>query len=161
MPAFRYSMREEYPSRTCVCKLWFGKKFLIRKFKALRQGVDTVAEDIDRRVRNGLKDGDIYEKVIAYIKRARPNQMEVEMVFSSDKAQEILLQEYRLLQDSKSNPDCLNMQFDQVEFPKWIPAIDKNAFLAIKDGIHVGQVIVAPRGVGAFRIKSVAPTSGK
>ena len=159
--AFRYSMRDEkYPSCTCVCKLWFGKKFLIRKFMALRAGVDTIAKDLDRRVRVP-KEGTIYDKAAAYITRARCTKFEVEMVFKSDKAQEILLQEYKMLQDNKANPDCLNTVFDEVEFPKWIPAIDKNAFLAIKDGIQVGQVIVPPRGAGAFRIKAITPKHGE
>lgn len=157
---FKYTMRDErYPSCTCVCKLWFGKKFLIRKFKALRAGVTTIARDIDRRVRVD-KEGTIYDKAVAYILRARCMKFEVEMVFKSDKAQEILLKEYNLLQENKNNPDCLNTSFDEVEFPKWIPDIDKNAFLAIKDGVHVGQVIVPPRGIGAFRVKAITPQHG-
>lgn len=154
---FRYSMKnhEHYPSCTCVCKLWFGKKYFIRKFKAMHSGVDVIARDIDRRLRLGQKPDDIYDNVIKYIKRSRCTQFEVEMVFRSDKAQEILLNEYSLLQGSKLDPDCLNTVFDQVEIPKWIPIVDKEAFLAIKDGVHVGQVITAPRGAGGFRIKAL------
>jgi len=161
--SFRYSMKnhEKYPSCTCVCKLWFGKKYFIRKFKALHQGVDTIARDVDRRLRLGQKPGDIYDLVTKYIKRSNCQQFIVEMVFRSDKAQEILLQEYKLLQDAKGSEDCLNTVFDEVEFPKWVPLIDKEAFLAIKDGIHVDQVIIAPRGAGAFRIKTIKPKDGE
>lgn len=154
---FRYNMKERYTSSTCVCKLWFGKKYFIRKFKSLHAGVDVIARDIDRRLRLGQKPDDIYDNVIKYIKRSRCTQFEVEMIFKSDKAQEVLLSEYTALQASKSDPDCLNAVFDQVEYPKWIPIIDKDAFLAIKDGIQVGQVITAPRGAGAFRVKALKP----
>lgn len=153
---FRYSMKngEREKSVTCVCKLWFGKKYFIRKFKALHQGVDVIACDIDRRLRLGQKPEDIYDLVIKYIKRSRCSQFEVEVVFKSDKAQEVLLQEYKLLQTGKGDVDCLNTTHD-VEFPKWIPAIDKEAFNAIKDGLHIGQVVIPPRGAGGFRIKAL------
>lgn len=154
---FRYSMKnnERYPSCTSVCKLWFGKKYFIRKFKSMHQGVEVIARDIDRRLRLGQKPEDIYDKVIKYIKRSRCSQFEVEMVFKSDRAQDILLNEYRMLQAAKDDEDCLNTVFSEVEYPKWVPLIDKEAFLAIKDGLHVGQVIAAPRGAGAFRVKSL------
>lgn len=153
---FRYSMKggEAQKSVTCVCKLWFGKKYFIRKFKALHQGVDVIARDIDRRLRLGQKPEDIYDLVIKYIKRSRCSQFEVEVLFKSDKAQEVLLQEYKLLQESKTDADCLNTAFE-VEYPKWVPLIDKEAFLSIKDGLQVGQVVTPARGVGGFRIKTL------
>ncbi len=159
---FRYAMKnnERHPSVTCVCKLWFGKKYLIRKFKALHQGLEVLAADIDRRMRLGQKPDDIYDLVIKYIKRSRCAIFEVEVVFKSNKAQEVLLQEYKLLQQAKGDADCLNTKMDEVEFPKWVPLIDKDAFLAIKDGIHVGQVVTPPRGAGAFRIKTLKPQNG-
>lgn len=153
---FRYSMKngEKEKSITCICKLWFGKKYFIRKFKALHQGVDVIACDIDRRLRLGQKPEDIYDKVIKYIKRSRCTQFEVEVVFKSDKPQEILLNEYKLLLAGKDDDDCLNTS-SEVEFPKWIPIIDVEAFKSIKDGLHVGQVISPARGAGAFRVKSL------
>lgn len=158
---FRYSMKnnERHPSKTCVCKLWFGKKYFIRKYKSLSQGLDVTAADIDRRLRLGQKPDDLYDLVLKYIKRSRCTQFEVEVMCMSDKVQEILLQEHRLLIAGKDDPDCLNVPGREMEFPKWITDIDKNAFLAIKDGIQVGQVISAPRGAGAFRIKTIKPSS--
>ena len=146
---------QKHPSKTCVCRLWFGKKYFIRKYKALNQGLDATAKDIDRRLRLGQKPDDLYDLVLKYIKRSRCMLFEVEVVLMSDNVQEILLMEHKLLQDGKDSEDCLNVPGREIEFPKWITDIDKNAFLAIKDGIHVGQVVSAARGAGAFRIKSL------
>jgi len=154
---FRYSMKnnQKHPSKTCVCRLWFGKKYFIRKYKALTQGLNVTASDIDRRLRLGQKPDDLYDLVIKYIKRSRCTQFEVEVVLMSDNVQEILLQEYKMLKEGANDPECLNVPGRDQEFPKWITGIDKEAFEVVKDGVHVGQVIEAPRGAGAFRIKSL------
>ena len=160
---FRNSMKDgKYsPSCTCVMKLWFGQKYyFIWKAKALHQSVNSAAIDIDQRLRLGQRPNDIWDKVIKYIKRSRVTQFEVEVVFASNNPQEILLKEYRLLQEAKNDPCCLNVSYEPLT-PKWITEIDKQAYLELRDGLHVGQVIMAPRGAGSFRVKSLKPQNAE
>lgn len=156
---FRNSMKngEYHPSCTCVMKLWFGQKYyFIWKAKALHQSINSVATDIDQRLRHGQKPDDIWDKVIKYVKRSRVTQFEVEVLFKSDNAQEILLREYKLLQEAKNDPNCLNSIYEPL-LPKWITEIDKKAYMELRDGLQVGQVIMAPRGAGSFRVKALKP----
>lgn len=130
---FRYSFkRDDYTSASCVYKLWFGKKYFIWKAKALFQSVDTMSVDIDRRLRNGMKEGDMYTLVIAHIKRARVTQMEAEAIVFNDNPEELLIAEYEALKAAKGDPDCLNMGFYPY-LPKWIP---ESAVKVLEEYIH-------------------------
>ena len=117
---FRYYLREPYPSCSCVFKVWFGKKFFIWKAKALHQSVNNMSIEIDRRLRLGTKDGDIYEKIVKYIRKARVSQFDVEMLLANDNPVELLEYEYKELKKAEKNEDCLNISFAPV-CPKWIP----------------------------------------
>lgn len=117
---FRYYFRESYPSETCVFKIWFGQRYFIWKAKALHQSVNNISQEIDRRLRLGLKEGDIYEKIVKYIRKARVSQFEVEMVFSSDNPVEILKYEHKVLKEAMKDDMCLNTLFVPGA-PKWVP----------------------------------------
>lgn len=145
---------EAHPSCSCVMKLWFGKRYFIWKSKALHQSLKSISKEIDQRLRIGQKPDDIYDGVIKYIRRANVNKFEAEVVFKSDNPQELLVQEYKLLQVGKGDDSCLNVKFEPL-MPKWIPDIDKKAFLSIKNGLQVGQVITPARGAGGFRVKTL------
>lgn len=149
---------EAQPSCSCVMKLWFGKRYFIWKSKALHQSLTSISKEIDQRLRLGQKPDDIYDGVIKYIRRANVNKFEAEVVFKSDNPQELLVQEYKLLQQGKKDENCLNVKYEPL-LPKWIPDIDKDAFMAIKEGLHIGQVITPARGVGAFRVKAIKTTA--
>lgn len=150
---FRYSLKkEDYTSASCVYKLWFGKKFFIWKAKALFQSLDTVSVDIDRRLRNGMKQGDMYTLVISHIQRARVTQMEAEVVLYSDNPEELLIAEYEALKAAKGNPDCLNMGFYPY-IPKWIP---EAAVKALEQYIRKKQLAAKsrPRKKGGTKRRS-------
>jgi hypothetical protein len=105
-----------------VVKAHFGKKYFIWKGKALHQFVATMAKEIDRSLRLGTKENDIFEKVVHHIKYARIVLMEVEAVCQSEDPAEILVCEHRLLAEAKSDPLCLNTAFAP-HVPKWIPDV--------------------------------------
>lgn len=117
---FRYFFREAYPSETCVFKIWFGQRYFIWKCKALHQAVNNISVEIDRRLRLGLKDGDIYEKIVKYIRKARVAQFEVEVVFKSDNPVDVLKYEHKALKSAQKDELCLNTIFIP-GLPKWVP----------------------------------------
>lgn len=118
---FRYQFRKPHPSTSCIFKMWFGKKYLIWKGKALHQSVNTVSVDLDRRLRLGCDEESVYKHAVAYIRKARIALFEVEVVFASDEPVELLRREYELLKEGSQDPDCLNTSFDPL-LPKWITA---------------------------------------
>lgn len=131
---FRYKFREPHPNTSCVFRVWFGKKFLIWKCKALHQSVNTIAMDLDRRLRLGVKDDDLYKKAVGYINRGRVTLFEVEVVLTSDDPVVLLQEEYRLFQDGRTNPDCLNETFMQ-QMPKWMPESTVSEFTKWKESL--------------------------
>jgi hypothetical protein len=128
---FRYTFRSKAPSAPSVIRLWFGKAFFIWKVKALHAGVENISIDIDRRLRNGIKnpETDIYTQVIERIKKARVTMMEVEVVFQTEDPEALLLYEYDLLVSSMSDALCLNTQLEPY-VPAWIPQPALAAFRA-------------------------------
>jgi hypothetical protein len=116
-------------SIACVFKMWFGKtKYFIWKSPALYGTVNAFSKDIDQRLRLGLKGpGDIYTKIVAYIKKARVSQFEVEVLFISDNPVDLLKTESEILQKSISNDNCLNMAMTPY-IPKWIPDTAVNEY---------------------------------
>src|SRR5437763_15857 len=117
---FRYSMMEPYPSVTCVYKLYFGTHYFITKCLRLHQSLQNFSVQIDRDLRNGVKDGSILTNVIKHIHRSRVIAMTCEVVLAPDDAFELLLKERELLKAGKDDEKCLNYYFD-VTLPKWIP----------------------------------------
>lgn len=117
---FRYKFREDLPSQPSVYKLWFGKKFLILKCKALHQSVQQVSIELDRRLRLGTKPNDIYAKTTEHIKRARITIMEVEVLCQPESPLELLKCEWRASHKALLDPNCLNVPMPQM-FPAWIP----------------------------------------
>lgn len=124
---FRYLFREAYPSETCVFKIWFGQRYFIWKCKALHQAVNNISVEIDRRLRLGIKDGDIYEKIVKYIRKARVSQFEVEMLLKSDDPVEILQYEHKVLKAAQKDEMCLNTLFVPGS-PKWVPETAINEY---------------------------------
>lgn len=117
---FRYMYRQRYPSIGTIYKAWFGKKYLIWKAKALQQSVDSMAKEIDQRLRLGLKVSDPFEKVVQHILRGRVTIFEVEAIIQSDNPAELLITEYNLLKAGIEDPQCLNtVSFPSI--PQWMP----------------------------------------
>lgn len=107
---------------TAVFKLVFGTTHRYFIFKGLRiyQTAESLSKQINKEI-NEPKEDSIMFKVVAYIKRARPAIMNVELIFESDSYPDILMAEYEALQAAKKDPNCLNTRFTNIEyFPHWI-----------------------------------------
>lgn len=116
---FPFKYKEFYSSSTCIYKATFGTKFYIVKAKALRQSVDQVMEDIDRKMRLGVPDGHILQKVIKHIISARVPSCTIEVLFKSDDHGELIYNESEILKQAELDPKCLNTSFVPY-LPKWI-----------------------------------------
>jgi hypothetical protein len=143
--------------------VWFGKKYFIWKGKALHQSVDMIAKEIDRSLRLGLKDNDIFAKVVHQIKYARIALMEIEAVCQSEDPVEILTCEAGLLQAGATDPLCLNTTFVP-HYPKWIPEAavhlyEQSLRKASRKTRSSGKT--AQKGLGARKVSSPKPKSQK
>lgn len=124
---FRYQAPSNEPSAPCVFKLWFGKKFLIWKAKALMQSLDQVAAEVDRGIRLGPREGNAFAKAAEYARKGRITIFTVEIMLSSDKPVALLRSEYLLLKKHFNSDDCLNVM-PEPHIPKWIPQEDVLSF---------------------------------
>jgi hypothetical protein len=118
---FRYSFKEPYMSVQCIYRCWFGRKYFIWKAKALHQSVNQLSIEIDRRLRLGCAKDDIHYKIVGWIKKARVTLFEVEVLYQSENAADLLIYEQKQLNKCKRDDDCLNNRF-LVHVPKWIPS---------------------------------------
>lgn len=123
---FRYEFNEPYHSVQCVYKLLFGQKYFIWKAKALHQSVKHMAEDIQRKIANGVKDDDLLRNIVLHCKRARVAVMGVEMIKETPTATEMLITEYDALQKAQKDEMCLNVLFEPY-IPAWIPVDARQA----------------------------------
>lgn len=76
--------------------------------------------DIDKRIRLGIEPTHALYKLIHFIKERRPIYFEIELIFETEDPQDLLRQEYQMLQKEMDNPLCLNNSFESLT-PKWIP----------------------------------------
>lgn len=117
---------DKYENECCLYRIWFGKGFLWWKSLSLRQGVQMIAEQIERQLRTGNTDDTSYlYHVVNHIKRTRCIKAEVE-VFRNDVEKngsidvfKLLKLEQQCLDADVKNPDCLNNNIDAY-IPSWI-----------------------------------------
>jgi hypothetical protein len=127
---FRYMYREPQPNQTgAIYKAWFGKRYLIWKAKSLAQSVNTMAMDLDRKLRLGIRDGDAFEKVVAAIRRGRIGIFEVEVILASDNPVDLLKTEYDELKKCMGDNHCLNINF-YPNISSWISESAREEFEA-------------------------------
>lgn len=125
---FRVENIDKLPSEPGVFKMNFGKKYFIYKGKSVHLTVSTFAKQIDRELRTP-KEGSILSKAVAYLKRYPVTSMGVSVLMTTEDAAELLLAEYKALQDAKADKDCLNTVFDNTSYyPQWIPQKDVLVF---------------------------------
>jgi len=126
---FRYSFKEPYGSIMCVYKCTIGKRYFIWTAKSLTQSVNQISVELDRRLRMGITEDNIYYKFIKYIKTARAGLFEVEVVLQTESPIEMLKCAHKLLNKGKSDPYCLNNTFTP-NVSAWIPEVDKADYVA-------------------------------
>lgn len=83
--------------------------------------------DIERMVRSGMKPGHLFSKLIEHIIAADVSELEVEVLFQSEDAAEMLKYEHDLLKSEEHNPLCLNKHFIP-HIPKWMPQESVNQY---------------------------------
>lgn len=125
---FRYSFREPYKSEMSVYKCWFGKRYFLWYSKALHSSVNQMAIELDRRLRLGITEDDLYYKVVRYIRSSRIGLFEVEVTKFVDSPLEMLKLQHKALQKAKNDVYCLNNRFDP-HVPAWVPETDKAEYV--------------------------------
>jgi adenine-specific DNA methylase len=117
---------DEYENTCCIYRIYFGKKYLWWKSLTIFKGVQMIAEQVERMLRNGNEDETNYlYYVVAHIKKTRCIRATVE-VYRNDiqkggsiDALKLLKLEQQLLDSDSNNNDCLNNNADAY-VPKWI-----------------------------------------
>jgi hypothetical protein len=106
------SYKAIYPDGPAITKLWFGKKFMIWKFKDLLSGVPLLAQQlasksIKHRLKS-LKEDDLFFTAVKYIVKNKIDSIKVEVLFRSTQPHELLLKETSHLNNVFGNDECLN-----------------------------------------------------
>jgi len=145
---FNYRFKEKYQSKTCVVKFWFGTKYFIWKSLHLHASCEQVFRDLNRKIGNGCKETDLFYKVIQHIKRSRVGIATVEVLYMSDILPDILAFDRAELDKCATDPNCLNLNFDQY-IPKWLQNVTANKALQATEIVKTsdttsGDVISQP-----------------
>lgn len=128
---FPFKYKEFYRSNSCIYKATFGTKYYIVKAKALKQSVEFLMEDIDRKIRLGIPEGHIISKVVKHIQSARPASAFIEVLLESENHGELIYFERKLLKAAESDPKCLNVSFEPY-MPAWISKDKVENYMPVK-----------------------------
>ena len=115
-------------STLAVYKVYFGSHYFIWKSKAVKRGLESLAEQIERHVRLGRKlpDTDYLYHVINHIRRTRCIKAKVEMIQDDfDNTWEALVLEQQLL--DQGDEKCLNNNSDAY-MSSWISEAEQKKF---------------------------------
>jgi transcriptional regulator of met regulon len=115
---YRYNIIGDYNSLPTIYRINLGSKFYIWKGKSLRQSMETLSEDIDRLVRNGVAADHLLANVVLHVKRTRPS-CTIEVLLQTDNLAELIEFERTTLINCKENKDFLNKNSEPY-MPKWI-----------------------------------------
>ena len=117
-----------YGSKPCICKIYFGKKYIIWKGKALYKSIQGLSDSIERYIRLQKADKkDYLYKVCAHIKKTRCIKARVEVIdsdFMNDGSTVIdsyrmLVLEQQLIDKGRKSDLCLNTNI-MAYIPAWI-----------------------------------------
>jgi hypothetical protein len=131
---FPYTIIDDPGSKTCVFKLWFGKKYFIYKALNLHQLLESFSAQIHRE-KESHKENSILYNVAKYVKKNRVTMMQVEVLKVTDEHVDLLMTEYEALQDAKDDENCLNMtKVNNEHFPRWVSQAAINEFHKLLQG---------------------------
>jgi len=123
MVTYPVKFKKEYPDGACVVKLWFGKKFMIWKFKELVKGSQMLSKQIsDKIVKlkiNTLEQTDLFYNSILHISEHKIKICTIEVLFRSEKPEELLLKETHFLNKNKGLDTSLNANITPY-MPAWM-----------------------------------------
>jgi hypothetical protein len=120
---FKFSYRGEYEDAPSIYKAFFGDQYLVWKCKSIKASPIHISRDIAARLNNSTRNLGQFTKAIDAILRGQIDHFEVELVEQHQEAINLLKAEYRILQQCKQDPNCLNVEFLPLT-PQWIPAVD-------------------------------------
>lgn len=127
--SFDYTINGKYTDQPTVYRMTFGttgKKFYIFKGKNLGQSVHTICKDIARYRKNGAAPtGHLLEKVVNTVIKGRISFCKVDVLLQTDDVTALLGKEKLTLEQSKADPNCLNIIFEP-HVPKWISEIQES-----------------------------------
>ncbi len=159
---FPFKYKEFYRSNSCIYKATFGTKYFLVKAKALKQSVEFLMEDIDRKIRLGIPEGHIISKVVKHIQSARPASAFIEVLLESTDHGELIYFERKALKAAESDPKCLNISFEPY-MPAWISKEKVENYKPNKDTDPAKKtttlVKTKPAPVKKVKIKHIPPIS--
>jgi len=129
--SYPYKFKENYTSEMCVVKFWFGKKFFIWKAKALKQTTEQVMRDLDRKIRLGTPETDLFYQVVQHCRRYRPAVVEVEVLFATENHQQLFDFEMTELERICNPESCLNAGLAPY-IPKWLNVTQNKALQSLE-----------------------------
>lgn len=108
--SFRMRLPQEIPTEPCIIKILAGKKFFIWKVKDLVNQSVQISNDIDRKIRKGMKDKDLFTGLVNYIIKSRVVLCHIEVIFKSNNIQELIDFEQLELNKNIRTTNCLNTE---------------------------------------------------
>lgn len=116
---FRMRLPQEIPTEPCIIKIFAGKKFFIWKVKDLVNQAAQISKDIDRKIRKGTSENDLFTGLINYLIKSRVVLCYIEVVFKSNNIRELIDFEQIELDKNIETPNCLNTN-PKAYYSKWV-----------------------------------------
>lgn len=116
---FPCKIPKNIPNTHCIYRLNFDEKYLVIKCKFFHQSILLNMKEIDRKMRLGCTPENMFYKTIPFIIKNKVNICSVEVLFQPDDVADLIPFEKKILTQSKSDSNCLNITFEPYE-PKWI-----------------------------------------
>lgn len=123
---YPYTFKERYQCKTCLVKIWFGKKYFFWKSKSLRQSAEQVCRDLSRKARNGCSETDLFFNVATYVRRYRIPACVFEVILTTENHTQLVEYEAKLLKKFYGTSDCLN-NTPEPYIPAWIKMTSNKA----------------------------------
>lgn len=99
----------------CVCKLWYGNKYVISKCKTLWRFKQNIEINLGYFIKNtplARRDDNLYYHFFMYIIDNPQQDFKIEILFQSENPYQLLKTEFLELSKAKSDPQCLNNHFE-------------------------------------------------
>jgi hypothetical protein len=113
----------DYPAGSAIVKIWSGKKYIVWKFKELLTGSELFkTQMLDKIIKERLgtlKKDDIFYKLAEHMSKTRSTKITIEVLFRSERPEELLLKETYYLNQSNGDANCLNVNKDPY-LPAWM-----------------------------------------
>lgn len=151
MSLIKFKVIGEQPVLPSIIRLEIGKKFFIWKVKNLQQSLFTMAKDLESKIKNGAKSGELFYELVGYMRKNRAYNISIITLFETESVQELLDFETIELKKYPKDPDCLNISFLPY-YPKWAKEVLE---------LSINEVTVTVKSEESIEIKPVEKTKVK